>query len=124
LNNFKLRIAVILLAPASPVKKLLQSHLLPLSLQHKIPLFGYGMGTIKKGAVVSYAGSRYNEGKQASRLVDKILRGTAPKLIPVEIPQQLELIVNRAMVKQLGLKLPRRVWRIADSIVDIEIKTP
>ncbi|MBT7410672.1 MAG: ABC transporter substrate-binding protein [Methylococcales bacterium] len=115
---------IILLAPAAPVNRIIKSHILPFSIQHEIPVFGYGMGMIKRGATISFAGSRYKEGFQASRLVNKILGGESPRHIPVETPKELEFIINRWMVNRLGLKVPRRIWRIANTVVDIAVYLP
>ena len=111
---------VILQLPAAPIDRALKDVILPSAMAEKIPIFGYGRGSINSGAFASYAGSRYANGRQAARLVHKIIHGVAPADIPVETPENLELILNRAMVKKLGLSLSSRVWKMADEIVDLD----
>ncbi len=111
---------VILQLPVAPVDKALKSVVFPRAFAEKIPIFGYGMTSIKSGAVFSYAGSRYANGRQAARLVHKIVNGIKPADIPVETPEKLELVINRDLAGKLGLKLSSRVWRMADQIVDIQ----
>ncbi|MBC8440410.1 MAG: ABC transporter substrate-binding protein [Deltaproteobacteria bacterium] len=110
---------VILQVPAAPVDKALGSIIFPRAMAEKIPIFGYGSNSLDNGAFASYAGSRYANGQQAARLVHKIVNGILPSDIPVETPEKLELIINRSLVEKLGLKLPGRVWSMADQIVDI-----
>lgn len=71
-------------------------------------------------AFASYAGSRYANGQQAARLVHKIVEGTAPGDIPIETPDKVELVINKGLVASLGIHLPRRIWQVADRIVDIQ----
>lgn len=110
---------VILQLPVAPVDKALGPIIFPRAMAEKIPIFGYGANSMDNGTFASYAGSRYDNGRQAARLVHKIVNGIKPADIPVETPEKLELIINRSLVEKLGLKLPGRVWRMADQIVDI-----
>ena len=111
---------VILLLPAVTTDKALRSVILPKALAEHIPIFGYGVSSIEGGAFASYAGSRFENGKQAVRLIHKIVKGIAPREIPIETPEHLQLIINKALVAKLGLQLSNRVWRMADQVVDIQ----
>jgi len=46
---------------------------------------------VERGGLASYAPNVYEEGKQAARLVDKILKGAKPAEIPVEVNSKIEL---------------------------------
>ena len=81
---------------------------------------GFSEGDVKKGAVAAFGPSRYGIGKQGARLAIKILHGSSPSAIPIETPEALELIINQHMVERLGVTIPKRMWKIADSIVNIE----
>ena len=111
---------VILQLPTPLTMQSLRPVILPWAMGEKIPIFGFGSHSIKNGAFASYAGSRYENGRQAARLVHKIVNGISPSNIPVETPEKLELVINRYLVKELDLNLPLRVWRMADKIVDIK----
>jgi putative tryptophan/tyrosine transport system substrate-binding protein len=114
------RVDVILQLPVAPVDRALGPIIFPKALAEKIPVFGFGSNSMKNGAFASYAGSRFNNGRQAARLVHKIINGVKPRDIPVETPEKLELIINKSLVEKLGLKLSSRVWRMADQIIDIQ----
>ena len=111
---------IILLLPAAPTDKALLPIIFPRARELAIPVFGYGRTSMESGAVVSYAGSRYENGRQAARLVHKIINGVKPGDIPIEPPEKLELIINRHLAEELGISFPERVWRMTDQILDIQ----
>ena len=111
---------VILLLPAVTTDKALRSIIFPKAMAEHIPIFGYGISSIEGGAFASYAGSRYENSKQAVRLIHKIVKGILPREIPIETPEHLQLIINKDLVAKLGLQLPKRVWHLADQVVDIQ----
>lgn len=111
---------VILQLPSPLNMQALRPVILPWAMTEKIPIFGFGLHSINNGAFASFAGSRYANGRQAARFIHKIVNGIKPADIPIETPEKLELIINKALVKELGLNLPVRVWRMADQIVDIK----
>ena len=64
---------------------------------------------IEAGAFASYGSDFYTSGVQASRLVDKILKGMSPATIPVEVNSTIELAVNLKRAEVLGLIISPRV---------------
>ena len=70
------------------------------------------------GALASYGADQYTQGRQAARLAHKILTGTPPREIPVELPDRIELIINLKTAKRLGLKVPPSVLLRADRVVE------
>jgi ABC-type uncharacterized transport system substrate-binding protein len=59
----------------------------------------------------------YASGKQAARLVDKVLKGANPGDLPVEVNPKIEFAVNLKAVKVLGLTIPPEVLYQADRLV-------
>jgi putative ABC transport system substrate-binding protein len=72
---------------------------------------------VERGALASYGPDYYASGKQAARLVDKILQGATPAEIPVEVNSKIEFSVNVKTAKALGLTIPPEVLFRADRIV-------
>ena len=72
---------------------------------------------IDHGGLASYAPSDYSLGRQAARIVDKIIRGVKPADIPVEVNNDIEFAVNLKTAKALGLKIPPEVLYQATRIV-------
>ena len=58
------------------------------------------------GALVSYGPDQYAQGRQAARLAHRILTGTPPRELPVELPDRFEFIINLKTAKRLGLQVP------------------
>lgn len=110
---------VVLLLPVAVVDQIMRDTLLPLSLQHKIPILGYNEGSVANGAFAAYGGSRYEFGKQAARIAVKILHGADPASLPMETPDFLELTINRWMVARLGVVMSKWAWKMAEKLVDI-----
>jgi putative ABC transport system substrate-binding protein len=69
------------------------------------------------GGIASYGGSRDAAGKQAARLVDKIIKGAVPGELPVETVQSLEFVINLKTADELGVVVPREVLFQADRII-------
>jgi putative tryptophan/tyrosine transport system substrate-binding protein len=70
------------------------------------------------GALASFGPDQHAQGRQAARLAHRILTGTAPGELPIELPDRVELVVNRKTAGRLGLELPASTLLRADSILD------
>jgi putative tryptophan/tyrosine transport system substrate-binding protein len=70
------------------------------------------------GALVSYGPDQYTQGRQAARIAHKILTGTPPREIPVELPDRIELVINLKTAKRLGLKIPQPILLRADRVIE------
>ena len=73
---------------------------------------------VEKGGLASYAPSRYEAGRQAARLADRILKGARPGDLPVERPTKLELAINLKAAKALGLTIPQSILQRADQVIE------
>ena len=72
---------------------------------------------IERGAFASFGSNTYHSGRQAARLVDKILHGTPPAKIPVEVNSKIQLTINLKTAAALGLTIAPDVLAQADQIV-------
>lgn len=113
---------VMLILPLAPIWEAIRDILYPVSIEQGVPIFGVNRQDLERGAFASYAGSRYTNGFQAARLVDKILRGIKPSDIPIETPERLELVINRITAEQSGIIIPAEILGLADEVVEIEVK--
>jgi putative ABC transport system substrate-binding protein len=66
----------------------------------------------------SYGADYYATGRQAARLVDKIIRAVKPGEIPVESNPRIELVINLKAARQLGVEIPTAVRARADRFVE------
>jgi putative ABC transport system substrate-binding protein len=92
--------------------------ILDVATQQGIPtMFGATFFPEERGALASYAPDTYETGKQAARLVDKILKGTKPAEIPVEVNSKIEFVINLKTAKAMGLTIAPEVLFQADRII-------
>jgi putative tryptophan/tyrosine transport system substrate-binding protein len=69
------------------------------------------------GALASYGPDQYLQGHQAARLADRILSGTPPAELPVELPDRIQFIVNLKTAKVLRLEVPAAIRLRADRLI-------
>jgi len=95
----------------------LSGQALEVSRQQGIPTMFEAAFWVERGALVSYGPDFYGSGRQAARLVDKILKGAKPADIPVEVNPKIEFAINLKVAKDLGLSIPPEVLYQADRII-------
>ena len=72
---------------------------------------------VARGGLASYSANDEQSGRQAARLVDRILKGAKPADLPVEQPAKFDLLINLKTAKALGLTIPRSVLLRADRLI-------
>jgi putative ABC transport system substrate-binding protein len=85
--------------------------------QRAIPTMFDAAFWVEQGALASYGPDYYDTGRQAARLVDKILKGANPAEIPVEVNSQIEFAINLQTAKQLGLTIPPEMLYQANQLI-------
>jgi putative tryptophan/tyrosine transport system substrate-binding protein len=85
--------------------------------QQGIPTMFDSAFWVEQGGLASYGPDIYASGRQAARLVDKILKGTKPAEIPVEVNPKIEFTINLKVAKALGLTIAPEVLYRADRII-------
>lgn len=91
---------------------------LEVATSNKIPTMYPASFWSKFGALASYGPDQYLQGRQAARLADRILSGTSPAELPVELPDRIEFIVNLKTARALGLEVPRLVLLRVDRTIE------
>jgi putative ABC transport system substrate-binding protein len=82
-----------------------------------IPAIFNGMFWVEQGGLASYGSDFHETGRQAARLVDKILKGAKPAALPVEVNSKIEFAINLKTAKHLGLTIPPEVLYQADRLI-------
>jgi putative tryptophan/tyrosine transport system substrate-binding protein len=83
-----------------------------------LPTMFHGFFFVDRGGLAAFSAADAQLGRQAARLVDKILNGAKPGNIPVEQPTTFELVVNMKTAKTLGLSIPPTVLMRADRVIE------
>jgi putative ABC transport system substrate-binding protein len=78
---------------------------LEVATSYKIPTMYTNAFWAEHGALASYGANELQQGWQAARLAHKILLGRSPRELPVELPTELELVINLKTAASLGLKV-------------------
>jgi putative ABC transport system substrate-binding protein len=86
--------------------------------QMKLPTMFQGVFQVERGGLAAYSATDQQLGRQAARLVDRILKGAKPADLPVEQPTTFELLINMKTAKTLGLTIPPSVLLRADRLIE------
>ena len=77
--------------------------------QHRLPgVFAY-RELVEEGGLMSYGPSYAGMHKRAAYFVDKILKGSRPRELPIEQPMAFEFVINLKAAKALGVTIPDAV---------------
>jgi len=69
------------------------------------------------GGLLSYGVDLLDLQRRAAGYVDRILKGTKPEDLPVQLPTKFELAVNVKTAKTLGLAIPQSLIATADEVI-------
>ena len=92
--------------------------IVPLAERYRIPaIYGFREFT-EAGGLMSYGLSYRDYYKRVARYVDAVLKGAKPANLPVEQPTTIELVINVAAARKLGLALPPQLLVRADRVIE------
>jgi putative ABC transport system substrate-binding protein len=69
------------------------------------------------GFIATYGPNLRDAYRRLASYVDRILKGARADSLPVELPARLELVVNLASAKALGIAVPEALLRRADEVI-------
>ena len=69
------------------------------------------------GGLAAYSVSFHEVGRLSAKYVQRVLTGVAPKDLPLQGVDKIELIVNLKTAKQIGLTIPPNVLARADRVI-------
>ena len=109
--------SVALSVTLNPLANSNQKRIVDLANNNRLPAI-YARGDyVDSGGLMSYAPNFVTDGRDAARLVDRILKGAKPADLPVEQPMKFEFIINLKAAKHIGLTIPPNVLARADRVI-------
>jgi putative tryptophan/tyrosine transport system substrate-binding protein len=106
----------------NPLANANQKRVVDLAAKHRLPAIYARREFVEAGGLMSYGPSFAADGRDAARLVDKILKGAQPADLPVEQPTKFELMINLKTAKTLGLTIPPIVLIRAEKVIKVSRK--
>lgn len=86
--------------------------------QSKLPTIAHEESLAQKGMLAVYGPSWQTLGQQCASTMDKVLKGTKPSDIPVQIPGKMEFTLNLKTARMLGVEVPENVLANVDKFVE------
>jgi putative ABC transport system substrate-binding protein len=94
-----------------------QTRILGLAAKSRLPAMYPNTRYVDAGGLMGYAEDRSEMFRRAAEIVDKILKGSKPADIPVELPKKFDLVINLKAAKQIGLTIPSEMLARASRII-------
>jgi putative tryptophan/tyrosine transport system substrate-binding protein len=73
---------------------------------------------VEAGGMMSYGVSLSANWRRAAYYVDRILRGSRPEDLPIELPTKLELVINLGTAKAIELPISEQFLLRADEVIE------
>jgi putative tryptophan/tyrosine transport system substrate-binding protein len=86
--------------------------------QRAIPTMFNAAFFVERGGLASYGPGLHESGRQAARLLDKIVKGEDPGRIPVEANPTIELVINMKVARALKLTIAPAVSQRANRLIE------
>ncbi len=85
--------------------------------QHHLPTVCGTRRNAEAGCLLAYGPNTEEMWRHAATFVDKLLKGAKPSELPVELPDKLDLILNRKTARALGITFPPMVSAMASEVI-------
>jgi putative ABC transport system substrate-binding protein len=89
-----------------------------LAIRHAIPTIFPFRHFVLGGGLISYGPHLPDMYRRSASYIDRILKGAAPKDLPIQAPSKFELVVNLTTAKAIGLTIPHSLLARADEVIE------
>jgi putative ABC transport system substrate-binding protein len=97
------------------------AHRMPIILaaaRNNVPAIYWQSVFAREGGLLSYGIDQVDNFRRAALYVDRILHGTKPAELPVQLPTKFEMVVNLKTAKALGLTVPQSILLRSDEVIE------
>jgi putative ABC transport system substrate-binding protein len=95
-----------------------RAQIISLAAQNNVPAIYQLPVNVKDGGLLSYGADFADVFRRAAPYVDRVLRGTMPSELPVQMPTKYILAINAKTAKALGLAVPSTLLATADEVIE------
>jgi putative ABC transport system substrate-binding protein len=92
--------------------------IIQLAAQYRLPAVYYFRYFVNDGGLISYGPDELDLFRRAAGYVDRILKGTQPSSLPVQVPSKWEMAINLKTATALGLIVPESLLARADEVIE------
>jgi putative tryptophan/tyrosine transport system substrate-binding protein len=106
-----------MMALSDPMAANNSDRIVSLSFKYRIPVVSPYMHMAKAGAVLAYGPNRALLYRRAASLVARVLKGANPGDLPIEQPNQFDMVINMKSAQSFGLPVPDALLARATHVV-------
>jgi putative tryptophan/tyrosine transport system substrate-binding protein len=92
--------------------------IIALAAQHRLPAVYPYRFFVTSGGFISYGVDAPDLYRQAASYVDRILKGSKPSDLPVQLASKYQTVINLKTANALGLEIPPMVLSTADEVIE------
>jgi putative ABC transport system substrate-binding protein len=107
-----------LVVQVSPLLLEHRAAVVELAARERLPAIYEAGNFVEAGGLAAYGPDLRETYRRAAGYVDRILKGTHPRDLPVEQPDRLALVINAKAARALGLEIPPSLRLRAEAIVE------
>jgi putative ABC transport system substrate-binding protein len=89
-----------------------------LAVRYNLPAITLFPDFARAGGLLAYGPNNFDGLRQAGVMVGKVLKGTKPAELPIELPTNFQLVLNLKTAKTLGISIPTSVLLRADEVIE------
>ena len=104
-------------SPAFAVARI-ERKIADLAIANRLPTITLFKSFVEAGGLISYGVNLYDVMGRATLLLDKVLKGAQPSVLPIERPGRFDVAVNLRTAKTLGLTIPPSLLLRADQVIE------
>jgi ABC-type uncharacterized transport system substrate-binding protein len=108
----------VLFVSNDPLHQLHLGRIIDFLAKHRIAGMFQSKENVAAGGLIAYGASRPELFRRAAAYAHRILQGTKPADLPVELPTKFDLAINLKTARALGLDLPTLLVARADEVIE------